>query len=143
MLVLESLGKLKLTDEDMPVPADKLDARLAGVDVDVKPARSGSTPDGEGRAEQHIEQLFNDWASASDPVFSVTTTDIRHQILAWVKEKGLDHFTINRPKLLAMMRGIDADRSGYIGLAEFNDFVLQTIDERQRELSSRVTDRDH
>ena len=50
---------------------------------------------------------------------------------SWADRNGISEFRLFRPKLMAMLRLIDDDRNGYIGLDEFKAFAKRCIGKRE------------
>jgi hypothetical protein len=57
---------------------------------------------------------------------------IREKLLSWAKDTD-NEFSLPRPKLLAMMRIVDDDRSGTIGFKEFRAFAKACLLEKQEQ----------
>ena len=80
--------------------------------------------------DKEYNKLFTKWAGQSYPGDHITNADIRRLLLDKMDKMGYDNFEMSRPKLMAMMRLVDDDRSGSIGFREFRHFATMCIAER-------------
>ena len=60
-------------------------------------------------------------------------------LLDWMHDHGFENFEMSRPKLMAMMRLVDDDRSGSIGFREFRHFATVCIDEHNKINEARTS----
>jgi len=88
-------------------------------------------PAAPGHIDERIKEIFFHFAATSKPKNCITADDIRDLVLRWAQKHNHKNLHINRPKVLAMMRKIDLDRSGCIGYMEFLWFVLQLLKEKE------------
>jgi hypothetical protein len=102
--------------------------------LDELQAKMGAGDGLQAKKEHAINELFTAWSKTKSWTEQITNSDIQLIWHQWGVRNGDDHTVdLNRPKLLAMMRLVDDDRSGAITFSEFRRFVLGIVEEREAE----------